>query len=50
MLTLDQLIADYCDQNARSQRLFKRAREVLPGGNTRTRGFRQSLPNLHGPG
>ena len=44
MLTLDQLIADYCDQNAHSQRLFKRAREVLPGGNTRTGVFVNPFP------
>ena len=44
MLTLDQLIADYCDQNAYSQRLFKRAREVLPGGNTRTGVFVNPFP------
>ena len=34
--TLDQLIADYRDQNARSHHLFQRAQESLPGGNTRT--------------
>jgi glutamate-1-semialdehyde 2,1-aminomutase len=35
-IALDQLIADYTDKNAQSQRLFKRAQESLPGGNTRT--------------
>ncbi len=43
-LSLDQLIADYCDQNAHSQRLFKRAQEVLPGGNTRTGVFVNPFP------
>ena len=43
-LSLDQLIADYCDQNAYSQRLFKRAQEVLPGGNTRTGVFVNPFP------
>jgi len=36
MLSLDQLIADYCDKNPQSQQLFKRAQASLPGGNTRT--------------
>ena len=44
VLSLDQLIADYCDQNAYSQRLFKRAQEVLPGGNTRTGVFVNPFP------
>ena len=44
MLSLDQLIADYGDQNPHSQRLFKRAREVLPGGNTRTGVFVNPFP------
>jgi glutamate-1-semialdehyde 2,1-aminomutase len=35
-LTLDQLIAEYRDQNAKSQQLFRRAQDSLPGGNTRT--------------
>lgn len=33
---MDQLIAEYRDQNARSQQLFKQAQTSLPGGNTRT--------------
>ncbi len=44
MISLDQLIADYCDQNAQSQRLAKRAREILPGGNTRTGVFVNPFP------
>lgn len=35
-LTLDQLVAEYRDQNAKSQQLFRRAQDSLPGGNTRT--------------
>lgn len=35
-LTLDQLVAEYRDQNGKSQQLFRRAQNVLPGGNTRT--------------
>jgi glutamate-1-semialdehyde 2,1-aminomutase len=35
-VALDQLIAEYRDQNAASQKLFKRSQGVLPGGNTRT--------------
>jgi glutamate-1-semialdehyde 2,1-aminomutase len=34
--TLDHLISDYRDQNARSFQLFQRAQASLPGGNTRT--------------
>jgi len=34
--SLDQLISDYRDQNARSYQLFQRAQSSLPGGNTRT--------------
>ncbi len=35
-LTLDQLVAEYRDQNGNSQQLFRRAQNSLPGGNTRT--------------
>ncbi|MBT5830281.1 MAG: aspartate aminotransferase family protein [Candidatus Latescibacteria bacterium] len=35
-LTPDQLVAEYRDQNAKSQQLFRRAQDSLPGGNTRT--------------
>jgi len=35
-LTLDQLLAEYRDQNAKSLQLFRRAQDSLPGGNTRT--------------
>ena len=34
--TLDHLISDYRDQNAKSYQLFQRAQASLPGGNTRT--------------
>ena len=35
-MTLDQLIADYRERNARSLQLFQRAQGSLPGGNTRS--------------
>lgn len=34
--TLDHLLSDYRDQNAKSYQLFQRAQASLPGGNTRT--------------
>jgi glutamate-1-semialdehyde 2,1-aminomutase len=34
--SIEQLIAEYRQQNKRSQQLFSRAQESMPGGNTRT--------------
>ncbi|HCL28516.1 MAG TPA: aspartate aminotransferase family protein [Candidatus Latescibacteria bacterium] len=34
--SIEQLIAEYRQQNRRSQQLFTRAQESMPGGNTRT--------------
>ena len=44
VLSLDQLFADYTDKNSQSQRLFTRAQESLPGGNTRTGVFVSPFP------
>ncbi len=51
-ISLDQLIADYSDKNPESQRLFRRARESLPGGNTRTGVYVSPYPiySDHGEG
>jgi glutamate-1-semialdehyde 2,1-aminomutase len=42
--TLDHLISDYRDQNAKSYQLFQRAQDSLPGGNTRTGVYMDPFP------